>query len=111
VDGLGSEARFVSIGGLAVGSQGSLFASDTDSNDVSLGQSRPALTIIHDASGVVLSWPPWGAGFVLETSDAPASQGVWNPLVGATAGPGGFSLTNSPADTSAFFRLRWPVAP
>ena len=110
-DGLGSEARFESIVGLTVGGDGSLFALDADYNDVRLGQSRPALSIVRGSSGVVLSWPAWGAGFVLETRDASASQTVWSPLAGASEGPGGFTLANPAGGAGAIFRLRWPSSP
>jgi len=66
----------------------------------------PQLTIIRSAENIVLSWPTNSTGFTLQsTTNLPSTN--WSPVPDAPAIVGNrFYVTNSPAGSALFYRLR-----
>jgi uncharacterized repeat protein (TIGR03803 family) len=66
----------------------------------------PTLGIVPAGNQVVLSWPTWAPGFVLETATN-TSDGLWSNVLGANNTVGGmFVVTNAAAGKDSFFRLK-----
>jgi hypothetical protein len=106
-DGSGSNALFLSPMGITSDQAGNLFV--LDHSVLREGQSRPALQINLNGTGIVLGWPSWASSFLLETSDSIGPGASWTAIQGAVTGTNGVEVTNNPSNPQAFFRLRFPA--
>ena len=104
-DGANAAARFYEPQGVAVDAAGNLLIADTLNNTIRYGQMRPPLQLAQAGNAVVLSWPAWAAGFLLETTDTLGPGAAWVTLNAAQ--PGVCAWTNLATAPMGFFRLRW----
>jgi hypothetical protein len=108
-DGIGSRARFNSPWGVFLDPAGNLFVADTSNHTIRLGQPVPTIQIVLVGSETVLSWPLFASNYVVETSTLLPPNATWLQVAGSpTVLAGNFVLTNTPAVSQAFFRLRRP---
>jgi DNA-binding beta-propeller fold protein YncE len=110
VGGAESSVELWDPSGVAVDMAGDLYIADTDDNTVRVGQipiiSSPILYISRLGRTIILSWPQWAVGYVLETSATLAPTPHWSPLANSVSALGGnFVVTNTMTGTSAYYRL------
>jgi len=106
-DGTGGAARFRFPAGAARDSAGALHVADLGNNSVRTTRTvSPVLQASFQANQLVLTWPEYLTGFVLEKADSVAPVSVWTAVTNGVAFSGSnHVLTNSAGGLSAFYRL------
>jgi hypothetical protein len=66
-----------------------------------------SLTASNAPDSLMLTWPSYAAGFVLESSSSLGSDASWSPGVGASAiANGSFRITLTPTNGAQYYRLK-----
>lgn len=117
-DGLGTNALFKKLWGIAVDHFGNIFVADYGNSTIRMGTApAPAGPVLHITvigTQVVLSWPATAGNLALETADSLAPDAAWQPATnGVVTVDGMMMLTNNASAAAAFYRLRPtpPVSP
>lgn len=111
-DGIGTNALFNYLYGVAVDGAGNLYVADTYNSTIRLGvlaSPAPPLLQINPANAdqMIVSWPLSAADFVLETSGTASFGAAWAPATNGVAIVGReFARTDTLGSTNTFYRLR-----
>ena len=108
IDGNGSSAQLFFAVGLAIDSNGLLYLADTGNNTIRISSLVPPRIHADGGDGAVsLSWRTSAPNYSVETTSNVTDSTSWTQ-VGGSAGLLGdrFVITNSPATSPAFYRLR-----
>lgn len=108
VDGFGNFAQMYFAAGLAIDHSGLLYVADTGNNLIRISALIPPR--IHangNGAAASLSWRTSAPNYSVETTSNVTDSSSWTSVVGSPVRVGDrFVLTNSPASSPAFYRLR-----
>lgn len=108
LDGSGDAARMYFTGGLALDSNGLLYLADTGNNTIRVSSFvAPRIHADGDISVALLSWRISAPNYSVDTTTNVADANSWSTISGpATLVGDRFVITNYPASSPAFYRLR-----
>jgi hypothetical protein len=106
-DGIGSSANFAGTCGITMDRGGRLYVADAGNNRISLGAPMPAMSVNRSALGMVVTWPAFLTGFVLQQNSNLSNANGWSTASYGISDDG----TNNriillPQPGNVFFRLR-----
>jgi len=108
-DGIGASANFAGPGGVAVDGNGRIYVADSGNNRISKGTPLPAMSINWSGMSVIVSWPAFLTGFVLQQNSDIGNAGGWSTAGYSISDDGtNNSITIRPLTGNLFFRLANP---
>ncbi len=108
LDGTGASAQMYFAAGLAIDSNGLLYLADTGNNTIRISSFvPPQIHANQTASAVSLSWRTSAPNYSIESTSNVTDSTSWTSVFGPAVVAGDrIIVTNSPASTPAFYRLR-----
>jgi sugar lactone lactonase YvrE len=105
-DGVGSAANFAGPNGVAVDESGFIYVADAGNNCIRKGAPMPVLNVTLSRIGVVVFWPAYFAGFVLQESPEIGNASGWSTVSNNITDEGtNKSFTVSSPTGIQYFRL------